>query len=63
MKEEVIKFFNEISNFPRSSGNEEKVANYLVEFAKKRNLEVYKDKFNNVLIKKRNKEETSLSKF
>ena len=52
MKEEVIKFFNEISNFPRSSGNEEKVANYLVKFAKKRNLEVYKDKFNNVLIKK-----------
>ena len=54
MVEKVLKFFNELSNYPRPSGNEEAVANYLVDFAKKHNFYVYKDNFNNVLIKKEN---------
>lgn len=54
MVEKVLKFFNELSNYPRQSGNEEAVANYLVSFAKKRNFYVYKDNYNNVLIKKEN---------
>lgn len=54
MKEKVLKFFNELSKYPRPSGNEEAVANYLVDFAKKHNFYVYKDNFNNVLIKKEN---------
>ena len=37
----TINFFKEIAKIPRESGNEEKIANYLCEFAKKRNLEYY----------------------
>ncbi len=50
--EEVIKFFKEIGNIPRKSGNEEKIRDYLVEFAKERNLKYYTDKYFNVIIKK-----------
>lgn len=50
---EVLKFFEEISKIPRESGNEEKIKEYLVQFAKKRNLEVYEDENYNVIIKKK----------
>lgn len=46
-------FFNEIAKIPRESGNEEKIAEYLVDFAKKRQLFYRRDKYNNVLIKKK----------
>lgn len=49
---EVLKFFEEISRVPRKFGNEEKIKEYLVEFAKKRKLEVYEDENYNVIIKK-----------
>lgn len=49
----VIDIFKEISKIPRETGHEEKIAEYLYEFAKKRNLECYKDKYNNVIIKKK----------
>lgn len=49
---EVLKFFNEISQIPRESGNEKEISNYLINFAKKRNLEYYTDKYYNVIIKK-----------
>lgn len=49
----VIEIFKEISKIPRESGNEEKIADYLCEFAEKRNLENYRDKYNNVIIKKK----------
>lgn len=49
---DVIKFFEEISKIPRESGNEKEIKNYLVEFAKNRNLEVYEDENFNVIIKK-----------
>ncbi|TDT72237.1 dipeptidase D [Hypnocyclicus thermotrophus] len=52
LNEKIFYYFNEISKIPRGSKNEIEIANYLEDFAKKRNLEVYKDKFNNILIKK-----------
>ncbi|MCL1924909.1 MAG: M20/M25/M40 family metallo-hydrolase, partial [Defluviitaleaceae bacterium] len=51
--ENVFKFFEDISQIPRGSKNEDEIANYLVNFAKERNLEVIKDEFKNVIIKKK----------
>ena len=48
----VWKFFTEINEIPRGSGNEKAVSDYFVNFAKERNLEVYQDQYFNVLIKK-----------
>ena len=45
-----LKYFYEISKIPRKSGNEEKIAKYLIEFAKKRNLKYYTDSKYNVVI-------------
>ena len=49
----LLKFFEEISAIPRPTFHEEKIADYLCEFAKDRGLEYYKDETYNVLIKKR----------
>lgn len=49
---EVFKWFQEINQIPRESGNEKEVSDYLVKFAKERNLEVYQDEALNVIIKK-----------
>lgn len=46
----VFYFFEEISRIPRPSYKEEKISNYLVNFAKERNLEVYQDNLKNVII-------------
>lgn len=48
----VFRFFEEISAIPRGSHNESGIADYLVAFAKARELEYYRDDLNNVLIKK-----------
>ena len=48
----VFDFFFEISKIPRGSGNTEGITAYLVDFAKSRGLEVVKDSYNNVIIKK-----------
>lgn len=48
----VFRFFEEISRIPRGSGNEKEISDYLVQFAKDRNLEVYQDTALNVIIKK-----------
>ena len=48
----VFKFFAGISSIPRGSGNEKGISDYLVDFAKKRNLWVHQDKALNVIIKK-----------
>ena len=45
-------FFNEISKIPRGSGNTKGIADYLVDFAKKRGLEYKRDNADNVVIKK-----------
>ena len=58
---EVIKFFKEISDIPRESGNEEGIRDYLVDFAKKRNLEYYTVEYFNVIIRKPASEKTQLN--
>ncbi|PCG19158.1 aminoacyl-histidine dipeptidase [Brachyspira sp. G79] len=50
---EVFRWFAEISKIPRESGHEKEVSDFLVKFAKDRNLEVYQDEKNNVIIKKK----------
>ena len=47
----VFRFFEEISAVPRPSYHEEKIADYLVEFAKARGLFYVRDSLHNVLIK------------
>ncbi|MCR4611194.1 MAG: aminoacyl-histidine dipeptidase [Lachnospiraceae bacterium] len=47
---EVFKYFEEISNIPRGTYNEKAISDYLVAFAKERNLEVYQDDLYNVII-------------
>lgn len=51
---DTIKYFKEIAKIPRESGNEKAIAEYLVNFAKERNLYYKCDEYNNVLIKKKN---------
>ena len=53
MKEKLINNFLKISNIPRESSHEEKIANFFIDIAKENNLDYYKDKYNNVLIKKK----------
>ena len=50
--ESFFRFFEEISAIPRMSYHEEAIADYLVDFAKTRGLDYYRDTWNNVLIKK-----------
>lgn len=54
--EKLFHFFEDISAIPRGSGNEKGLSDYLVKFAKDRNLWVYQDESNNVIIKKEGSE-------
>ena len=47
----LFRFFEEISAIPRGSRNEKAIADYLVEFAKSRGLEFYRDEMENVFIR------------
>ncbi|GAG97577.1 unnamed protein product [marine sediment metagenome] len=49
--ESVFRYFEEISKIPRCSGNEKAISDYIVAFAKAKNLEAAKDNAQNVLIK------------
>lgn len=51
-KEKIFEYFFKISEIPRGSGNEKAISDFLVDFAKERNLYVCQDKYNNVIIKK-----------
>lgn len=48
----IFKNFSKISEIPRGSGNEKGISDFLVNFAKKLNLEVIQDEALNVIIKK-----------
>ena len=50
--EKVVGFFEEFSAIPHGSGNTSKIADYLVDFAKKRNLDYSRDNADNVIIRK-----------
>jgi len=49
---QAFKYFKEMNQIPRGSGNEKAVSDWLVAFAKKHNLEVIQDEALNVIIKK-----------
>ncbi len=48
----VWEFFEQICQYPRPSKKEEKIANFLINWAKERNFEVQKDSFGNFVIRK-----------
>ncbi|WMM26343.1 aminoacyl-histidine dipeptidase [Tissierella sp. MB52-C2] len=48
----VFHWFYELNQIPRCSGNEKMVSDFLINFAKERNLEAYQDEMYNVIIKK-----------
>ena len=48
----VFYYFEEITKIPRCSFKEEKIKDFLINFAKNHGLEYYDDKYNNVIIKK-----------
>jgi len=50
LKNEVLDFFKKISEIPRKSNNEEGIAQYIVDFAKARNLKYFRDELNNVIV-------------
>ena len=50
--EKVVRFFEEFSAIPHGSGNTSMIADYLVDFAKKRNLDYTRDAADNVVIRK-----------
>lgn len=50
--QKVFHFFEEICNIPHGSRNTKQISDYLVQFAKNRNLTCYQDELNNVIIKK-----------
>jgi len=49
---EAFKYFKELNRIPRGSGNEKAISDWLVNFAKERNLKVIQDEAMNVIIKK-----------
>lgn len=51
--EKAVRFFEEFSLIPHGSGNTSLIADYLVDFAKKRGLEYYRDEADNVIIRKK----------
>lgn len=50
--EQALRYFEEISQIPRGSGNERAISQYLLDFAKANNLEAYRDQALNVYITK-----------
>ncbi|MDE6460544.1 MAG: hypothetical protein K2K52_06915 [Paramuribaculum sp.] len=48
----VFEIFDEITKVPRPSKKEEKIRQYLIDFAKKNNIECKTDKIGNVLMTK-----------
>ena len=52
MNTKTIRFFKDITNIPRESGNEKQISDYICKFAEERHLEYIQDEFNNVIIRK-----------
>ena len=50
--ENVFNYFEELCSIPHGSGNTRQISDYLVNFAKERNLKYYQDESNNVVIYK-----------
>lgn len=56
----AVEYFKKICKIPRPSGKEEKMADFLCDFAKKNGLKYSRDKSNNVIIKKDNGSDKTL---
>lgn len=56
----VLEYFEEIMKIPRESGKEEKIAEYLVKFAKKNKLEYKVGKYNTVYMRKNNNSDKTI---
>lgn len=53
---EVLKYFYEINKIPRMSGKENKIADYIENFANKKNFKYIRDTYNNnIIIKEKSK--------
>jgi dipeptidase D len=52
IKDDIFKYFHEISNIPRCSHKENRIADYLEQFAKDRKLAYIRDQENNLIIKR-----------
>ncbi len=50
----TLEYFEEIMKIPRESGKEDKIANYLINYAKENNIEYNLGKYNTVFLKKDN---------
>lgn len=48
----IISHFETISRIPRASGDEKRISDYIVSFAREQNLDVLQDDFYNVIVKK-----------
>ncbi|MDW7668951.1 MAG: beta-Ala-His dipeptidase [Bacillota bacterium] len=53
----IIENFKKISKIPRQSGDEAMISNYIKEYAKKFDHDVYQDEYNNLIIKQLNNPE------
>ena len=53
LENSVFKFFEQICSIPRSSGNPKGIQQYLIDFAKQRNLPYFADNYGNVIINKK----------
>ena len=49
---QILQYFEDIAAIPRESGNEAAVAQYLYDWGKNLGLYVWKDEYNNVIIRK-----------
>lgn len=52
LQNRVFYYFDQITKIPRESFHEEEIRNFLLDFAKKHNLESFTDEIGNVIIKK-----------
>lgn len=48
----VISYFKKVCSIPRASGDEKAISDYIVEFARERGLDVNRDMYNNMIIRK-----------
>lgn len=56
----VTEYFEEIMNIPRESGKEEKITQYVVEYAKENNIEYHLGKYNTIFLRKNNNSDKTI---
>ncbi len=56
----TLEYFEEIMKIPRESGKEDKIANYLINYAKENNIEYNLGKYNTVFLKKNNNSDKTI---